>query len=310
MTFGQRWAVVVGSGLILWVISERIFWSLFRPDDLSPMLLVGIIPYTIATYCVFLAMQYFRVSTVAGVFLLGALYGWLVEGVVAMTVFGAEGIPLPFSLSWTGLSWHMLFSVVIIWWWHRALMRRGFIPALALSVGLGVFWGMWSMTWFLETPPIINDVGQYFVHALGVTALMVLGHFLMNRFVIAFTAPKVEIGIILAIVTVYFCAITVTFTTGLALIVIPALAALLYFALRQSRAKYEVSTVLMQLTEKVPMARVLTLFAAPLIATLMYGFMLDNQEVVFPFNLGVLFVTTPLGFAAFAWAWWKVNRGN
>lgn len=310
MTFSQRWAVVFGSSLVLWGISERIFWSLIRPDDLSPLFFVSIIPYTIAVYCVFLAMQYFRVSTLAGVFLLGALYGWLVEGVVAMTVFGGAGVALPISLSWTGLSWHMLFSVVMVWWWHRALMMRSFGRALAFSVLLGAGWGLWSMTWFLETPPVLNDVGQYAVHAFGVTALMVIGHVLMGRQAIVFAPPKVEVWIILAIVALYFGVITVPVTGGLALIVLPALAGLLYLALRQSRARHEVSAVLMQVTEKVPTTSLCTLFAAPLIATLMYGFMLDNQGVVFPFNMGVLFVTTPLGFAAFAWAWWKVYRDN
>ena len=64
-----------------------------------------------------------RCTAAAGVILVGALYGWLVEGVVAATVYG----PLPVSLVWTGVAWHGLLTVGVGWWilLPRAVRRGG-----------------------------------------------------------------------------------------------------------------------------------------------------------------------------------------
>jgi hypothetical protein len=309
MTAGQRWAMVIGATLVLWGVSERIFWSLIRPDDMeSPFFFVfSLVPYLVATYCVFLVLQYFRVNSVAGVLLGGAIFGWITEGIVAMTTFGGAGMPFPISLSWTGLSWHMLISVGLFLWLHRKLMAKSFARALLFSVGAGLFWGFWSMTWFLETPPLLNDMGQFIVHAFGVTVLMIIGHILMNRQGHSFNAPKIEQGIMLAIVALYFCVVTVPTVTVFAAI-IPLLALVLYIPLRRSRARNAEVSVITTITQKVPMANILTLLVMPLIATVMYGFMLDNSSVVFPFNIGLLLVTTPLGFIVLGWALWRVYR--
>lgn len=309
MSIGQRWAVIIGSTLVLWGISERIFWSLVRPDDKVLFMLLGVVPYLVATYCMFMVLQHFRVNTLAGVLLGGAVFGWITEGIVAMTVFGAGGIPPPFSLSWTGLGWHMLISVGLFMWWNRILMAKSFIRSLLFSVIAGVVWGFWSMTWFLETPPIVNTVGWYALHAFGVTLLMIVGHLLMSRQVSTFNAPEIERGIILGIVALYFCFVTVPTVTIFA-VLIPLLGFLLYIPLRRNQAWYEEVSMITTITQKVPVVNILTLLAMPLMATIMYGFMLDNRGVIFPFNIGFLVVATLLGFIAFGWAWWKVYRGQ
>jgi hypothetical protein len=43
--------------------------------------------YLLATYASLLTLEYFRVSSLWGLMLVGALYGWITEGIIAMTVF-------------------------------------------------------------------------------------------------------------------------------------------------------------------------------------------------------------------------------
>lgn len=268
---------------------------------------MSIIPYWFATYLMLWGIEYFRVRTLPGLVLAGAFYGWFVEALVAMTLFGGAGIPLPFSISWTGLAWHMLISVVVVWYGHRLAMGTSFMRSTGYSVGLGVFWALWSMAWFFETPPIVNDPGLYIVHAFAVTALMVLGHVLMSWGGTAFRPSVGEKVVVLLVPALYAAFLTVP-TLGPLAVVIVVLAMVLYVPLRRIRAGSDSALVIVEMTRPVLFRNIATLFLAPLIASLAYAFYVDHPGVLFQFNIGTLFVTTPLGFAVFGWAVWRVYR--
>lgn len=72
-------------------------------------------------------------------FLVGAFFGWLVEGVFAMTLFGAEGILFPFTISWTGLAWHAIISVVLGWYVLQQALTHSFKRTAWVSGMLGIF---------------------------------------------------------------------------------------------------------------------------------------------------------------------------
>lgn len=65
----QRWMFLLGSSLILWAVSERIFWSFWRPDENIFAVLLTLWMYLLATYALLLTLEYFRVSSLWGMIL-------------------------------------------------------------------------------------------------------------------------------------------------------------------------------------------------------------------------------------------------
>ena len=102
------------------------------------------------------------------VVLVGAVYGFITEGVLTAVVYG--GFPFdPFAISYTSLAWHALISVgfglVLM---HRLLAGGSLAQAAAAIALFGAFWGTWATTLRLpasdgdELPALaalIGDVG-------------------------------------------------------------------------------------------------------------------------------------------------------
>jgi hypothetical protein len=310
MTWHERWGLVLGASFILWSVSERAFWSMMRSDDTLFFLVLGLLPYIVATYLVFLAIQYFKVSTFFEFVLMGALYGWLVEGVVAMTLFGAPGIPFPITISWTGLAWHMLISVAIMLWWHHRVLTKSLWGSIIFSSCFGLFWGVWSMTWAFETPPIANTVPVFALHVGGITALMAFGHWLLGRrTVTAFTPPRFEWILIGAIAVLYFGGITVQFV-GVWAVILPVLFGLLALPLLQSKKRHDAPRVLLVLTTPIPLPNLAMFVLTPAIATAFYALTMSGVIPVFPINMPLFIATSIAGALVLVFAWVLILKGE
>ena len=310
-SFLSRWWLVLGMTLVLWVISERIFWSFWRVDDTIGAALLTLVMYGIATYIALYAIEYFRVRTFSAFMLIGALFGWITEGIIAMTVMGGGGIPFPISLSWTGLAWHMLISVGVFLWWHRRVLQQSFWKSLLFSLAIGTGWGVWSMTWFFETPPVVTSFAGYAQHAFILSAFLFLGHFLINRSVSTFLPPWYERGIVFSLLGLFFIFVTIP-TLWYVGVIIVLLGVVLYIPLARHRklALPDTSTVLSELTTPVPIRNLLTIFVAPAVASLIYAGMLVPVFPLFPVNFVVLIVATLAGFVVFGLAWKKTYRAT
>lgn len=306
MSAPGRWLFVIGSTLILWAVSERVFWSLWRPEEILFESAITFMMYGLAVYIILCAIDYFTVSTLPAMVLMGALYGWIVEGIIAMTVFGLGGIPLPFSLSWTALAWHMPFSVIALWWWYHKAVTVSFRKAVGFALAFGLAWGLWSMTWFFEADPIITTVSSYAIHAVILTLLMIFGHMLMGQNISTFKPPTFEKIIVFGIIGLFFVAVTIP-TVWYSVVVIPLLWLLIYIPLGQykKRGNHHSSKVLQELSAKAPLKNLLSLLCAPLVATMCYALMIFELIPLFPINYIVLGVTTLGGFVLFCWAWYK-----
>ena len=121
MKFTKRLLLALSTGYILFFYSERIFWSLARPGDTPFDYLLTPLLYAIFAYIFLIIVEMFCVRNIWAIFIAGAAFGWIGEGIVAMTLFGGE-ISLPFSISWTGLAWHALISVLIGWYYLRKIL--------------------------------------------------------------------------------------------------------------------------------------------------------------------------------------------
>ena len=104
-------------------------------------------------------------------FLVGAVLGWLIEGVVMMTFFGTAEIPFPYTIAWTGLSWHAL-SLLFRPVWAQTALLRSFAATAFLSAALGIFWGAWSISWTIEAPA--SPAGVFSAHAWLATSGLIL----------------------------------------------------------------------------------------------------------------------------------------
>ncbi len=166
----------LSTGYILFFFSERLFWTVLWPGAAWPELMMTWLAYSAVAYLFLAVVSWSRADDLPSVFIAGAIYGWLIEGGVANTLYGTQSsAPFPWSISLTALSWHALISVVVGWWaTKRALVATNIWPLAAIAVAVGVFWGVWAMFPRQESPPILVPVerfaGEAFVLTLALAA--------------------------------------------------------------------------------------------------------------------------------------------
>src|SRR3954453_24137442 len=111
----RKAAVVLANGYILFFLSPRVFWSFWRPGDNPPEFLVTWLAYCLLGWIFLDLVRRFRVASFSPLFLCGAVFGWVGEGVIVDTLYGDPTNPFPLSVSWTGLAWHALLTVGVGW---------------------------------------------------------------------------------------------------------------------------------------------------------------------------------------------------
>ena len=168
---------VLGTGLVTWALSERAFWGRLRPDDSVADSLFTLAAYTAVAYLGLVAVGRLAVADVRRLFLVGALVGWTVEGMVVGTVYAM----LPLSISWTALAWHAPLSVVIGWCVFPRLLGHGGRRAWIAAAGGGAAMGAWSA--FMSVDAGVDpDPGHATVTAAIVAAALGAGYALHHRF--------------------------------------------------------------------------------------------------------------------------------
>lgn len=300
-----RVLVYLVTGYIFFLYSERMFWARWRPaEDGAESFIITWITYSIAAACCVVLIRDYRVHATGPMFLVGAVLGWLVEGVFTMTFFGADGIPFPFTIAWTGLSWHALISVVIGWLWLHRAMQHSVARTAKLSAGLGAAWGVWSIYWDTVSPP--GTALDFLAHTLGTTLLMIVAFRLYPLLRTGRLRPGMSDRLVLgALALGWFGAVTVPTFTWLALVTLPPLFALVWLALRINARVETAPDFLDELARPVPWSRSLTLLLIPVLATLIHeGCRATGLSA--PTNLLGFFITLPLGF----WCFYASLRGQ
>ena len=98
--FARRLGLALATGYVFLFFAERMFWSRWRDgtDDVGSFLATWTV-YSIAGEICLVAIRDFRVRGICPMFIIGALLGWLIEGVFTMTFFGADGIVFPYTVA-------------------------------------------------------------------------------------------------------------------------------------------------------------------------------------------------------------------
>ncbi len=268
----QRISLTLGTGYILFFWSERVFWSFLRKEDEIVVFAGGWLIYSLFAYLLLATMQVFRVSDVSSLILSGAVFGWLLEGIYAMTLYGDPSMPFPFTIAWTALAWHGPISVVAgFYGMRRALQSASIWPSAAAAAGLGAFWGFWSSGWGAETPPVSATLAAFFIHA----ALATFG-LALSQIALTFGQPErfvpTRLGLAIAggPVLIFFLAVTLPALIWAPVVLVPLLA-LAGFCLRVNLKRSASTTALERLSDPLHYRNLAVLALLPVTATAVYG---------------------------------------
>ncbi len=272
----KRWGLVFITAYILMFFSEFYFVNEGVVSDLvetvqtEPAGLLWLpvellLFYGLPAYIFLTAVSLFRGRTVWAIFLAGALYGWIVEGVVVWQMYEA----LPYTISWTPLGWHAIIDVLLGWYLvRRILLLNRYGVTAVLSLVLGLFWGLWA-TWYWQETTLISPA-DFALFALVTGGLWVLANGLLPKFIgRAFTPSKIEIGLLLVITAGLF-AINILPSLPLAILVLPPLLAITLFALNRNRKTEERDDVIVALAGQLRRGQFALLALTPLAAVLVY----------------------------------------
>jgi hypothetical protein len=306
-SFLRQVGLPLALGYIFFFFAERVFWSTWRVGtDTVVDLLATWLVYSIAGALCLALIHQFRVRSLWAMFLVGAVLGWLVEGVIMMTFFGTAEIPFPYTIAWTGLSWHALIVVVFGWYGLQTALLRSFAATALLSAAFGIFWGIWSIFWTIEQPT--PSAGVFSAHAWLATSGLTLAfpafHGLDAQY---FDLPRSAKLFLAAFIILYFFAITVAHFGWLALLTLPPLFGLVLIALRCNAAAETRPDFLVFANQTFPWTRTLAIYLMPALASLIYeGCRWSGLKL--PTNIAVFLITLPAGFVGFTFSLWKVCR--
>ncbi len=290
------------TGYIFFYFSELAFWARPKPEDNLLNWLETWLAYSVMAFLFLVVIQKYRVRSLPALFLAGAFFGWLGEGIVVQTAYDS----LPLSISFTGLAWHGLITVLAGWYGLQLALRKSMKKALIYSLLIGVFIWLWGVSWFYEEPTTIVEPATFGVYIFVSTILLGISIFISSRvFIVPVTYPKWTIWIVAAIFIILYGLILIS-GNYLALILIPLLA-ILHFTLTKNSQTETNENILVFLSDPVPWMRYVALLLIPASAALLYTFYYHSGFKL-PTNWLVYLIITPTGFAAFGWSVWKIWR--
>jgi len=262
-------AFILGNGFILFVFSERMFWSSWRADDDAGTILGGWLVYSLFAYAMLAILSLFRVSGLWALLMAGAAFGWLLEGIYAMTLFGDPSMPFPLTIAWTALAWHGPLVAVLGWYGlRRALQAPRVWPGLSASAGLGLFWGVWALGWAAETPPVVATLPEFASHAAAAAAGLAVSHMAVGAGA-GWAPSRAGLALAAGCLVAFFGIVTVPALPFAPAVLLPLLA-LAAVALWRHRMQAHAPAMLARMAQPVLRRNLLGLVALPLAATAVY----------------------------------------
>jgi len=282
--------------------SEHLFWSRVRPSDSFKDWFVTWIAYSLMAFIFLVLVSYFRVKNIWSLFLAGAIFGWIGEGIVVQTAYDM----LPLSISFTGLAWHALITVWGGWYaTQKSLLSTDTWSILKLAIAVGFFYGLWAINWWLEPDGGVSSIPEFATFSFITTSLVIFAYWLvnwsssesliLNRWVITFIS---------GVFALYFCFVTIP-TAPLAAIILPILFGLVYLGLRQNRINENEGSLLDIQSSRIPFWNYISLLVLPVTSVLVYTFAI-SLNLQWHTNWILYIITTPLGFVLFGISLYKI----
>lgn len=287
--------LILSTGYIFVYFSEHLFWARMRPDDSLSGWLGAWLVYSLLAFIFLDLLARFRVNNRWTLFLVGAAFGWLAEGLVVQTAYEM----LPLSLSFTGLAWHALISVWIGWFAvQRTLLSGRRLDTLGLAALTGLAYGLWAISWWLEPEGGVASLRAFASFSFTATLLVMLAYTVANWSSTAPFAPHRRVRIVIyGLFGLVFVFVTVP-AAPLALAILPLLLGLVLWGLRRSQGQAAEGCILDHLQGQIPLHKLLSLLALPATAVAFYA-AAQALNLAWRTNWLLYLVATPLGFLLF-----------
>jgi hypothetical protein len=306
----QKLVVILATGYILFFYSERVFWSFLRPGDKLADFVLGWLVYSLLGWVFLLLLKQCRIAGFPALFLAGAVFGWLAEGVVVDTLYGNADNPFPASISFTGLAWHALISVGVGWYWQAKVLtavKPGKVAIFAVAVGLG--WGLWAGWWPAELGHSNTSLAAFAGHSLACSIALFAAWLALGMASSEWFQPaKLEMPALLAVVALFFVGIRIPATPRSALI-LPPLLLLCAYGLRRNQSQEQRPDLLETVVGHIPPQSCLPLLLMPLTAIIVYA-PVAAWEGTLPTNWVLYVITMPLGFFFLFRSLWILHRAT
>ena len=296
--------LVLSTGYIFVFFSEHVFWARIRPDDSLKNWISAWLAYSLMAFIFLHLVTHFKVANRWALFLAGAAFGWMAEGIVVQTTYES----LPLSISFTGLAWHALITIWIGWYALRQrLSDPAPLPTLKLAATIGAGYGLWAINWWLEPDGGIATLSEFSAFVLTTSILVIIAFWLANWSASESFAPNRWVtGTIYGLFILYFIFIAVP-AAPVAILILPVLFGLIYFGLRKNKQVEQNDSLLITLTNRSSPLNYLSLLALPLTAIAVYAAAL-TLNLQWQTNWILYLITTPLGFILFAMSLVKIWR--
>jgi len=298
--FIKRVLGTLTAGYILMYYSELVFWAKYDPAHTAlPDLFFTFLVYSLVTYGFFSVITMFRVRTLWALFLAGAVYGWLLEGVVVQTMYAH----FPLQISFTGLAWHALISVLIGWYWVMSALKKSYSAVVSVSGLIGLFYGFWAICWWGEEG--ITSLGAFSLYVITTSVVLIGCYWVYHKLQpFSFEPTRIERVALAAFFVCWFVLGTLQVQPSAA-VVLPPLFGLVYMALKRNRKVEQREDLIAALQGDINVKNYLFLFLIPFVAVVVYAFFLLSYLWI-PTNILVYVITTPLGFILFIFSVVKI----
>lgn len=298
---------VLATGYIFVYFSEHLFWARVRADDSLKNWLLAWVAYSLMAYVFLRLIAYFHVKGIWALFLAGAVFGWLAEGVIVQTAYDI----LPLSISFTGLAWHALLTIWIGWYAvQKALLASSIWPSIKLASLIGAVYGFWAINWWAEPDGGVSSVSEFAAFTFTATLLVMSAYWLANWSSSATMQwNRWTTIIIVTLFAAYFLFVTIP-ARPIAAVILPLLLGISYWGLRQNRITEAEGSLLEILnSRRVPLRNLLGLLLVPVISAFIYAFAMSINLKAHT-NWILYLITTPLGFIIFAMSLYKLRRAR
>ncbi len=290
---GLVWPVL---GYLLAFYSEFLFYGQRSDPTLPEPPLTDLISlwiaYTAMAYLLLSIIRYFRVQSLPALFVAGAAYGWMLEGMVVATLYQS----LPLTISFTALAWHAPIDVVLgLSWMPRLLQEASLWKTAGAMLGMGVVWGIWMLWPWYEIGNGM-DAGAFLGFGLLSTAALLPAYWLLGRQQLTDFQPRRIPLLILSVLLAILYLVNGLTNYNAAALILPILLLVCWGGLAHSRRREPPGDLLPALSGKPRPVNLALLMLLPLSAFTTYRSFLGNGWIL-PSNV-LLGLTASVGGAA------------
>ena len=315
--WSKGFAFVFLSALLMVTASERVYWYV---GGVSFESILGIaIFYMIPTLAALWALGSGPSSRIHQVILAGAIFGFVVEGVLTTVVYEDGVLPVMAALF---VGWHGLLSVVAFWYLARRWLLDRKRRALAVgSAATGLLWGVWSIVYTLpeasedfEEGFSIMEPGEFAIYALVVGAAYAAAHYLIGHVWPESFRPGKWGSRGIVILMVAYAAMAVIPAVPWAPLKFAILVGGSVWLLRRSRqATPDEPSAIAALQGHVALRDVFLLLIMPVVAAFAYAAVWSlelSETAVQEIFETVSLMTVLAGLVAYGWAWRRSVRST